>query len=131
MSNEWRRPDSLPDLRNAGLIALDTETDDLRLQAGKGPGWATHESKIVGISVAHRANGAIHSAYFPIAHPDSDNFDREQAFQWVRDHVAAGVHFVTQNGLYDWGWLRADAGIVMPPSEQLEETQAAATLVDE
>ena len=35
------------------------------------------------------------------------------------------------NGLYDWGWLRADVGIVMPPSDQLEEIGALATLIDE
>jgi DNA polymerase I-like protein with 3'-5' exonuclease and polymerase domains len=131
MSNEWRRPETLPDLRNAGLISLDTETDDRRLQADKGPGWATHESKIVGISIAHRANGAIQSAYFPIAHPDSDNFPREQVFQCLRDHVAAGVRFVTQNGLYDWGGLRAEAGIKMPAADRLEEIGALATILDE
>ena len=41
------------------------------------------------------------------------------------------MRFVTQNGLYDWGWLRADAGIAMPPSDRLEEIGALATMVDE
>ena len=41
------------------------------------------------------------------------------------------MRIVTQNGLYDWGWLRAEAGILMPPSERLEEIGALATLVDE
>jgi DNA polymerase-1 len=41
------------------------------------------------------------------------------------------VRFVTQNGLYDWGWLYADAGIRMPPSNRLEEIGALATMVDE
>jgi hypothetical protein len=131
MTNAWRRPDALPDLRNAGLVALDTETDDRRLQADKGPGWATGESNIVGISAAHRINGEIRGYYVPIAHPDSDNFDREQAFQWLRDMVAAEVRFVTQNGLYDWGGLHAEAGIKMPPGDRLEEVGAAATLLDE
>ena len=35
------------------------------------------------------------------------------------------------NGIYDWGWLRADGGIVMPPSDRLEEIGALATLIDE
>jgi len=69
--------------------------------------------------------------YFPLRHPDSQNFDRQQVFDWLQDLIAAGARIVTQNGLYDWGWLRADAGIKMPPSEQLEEVMAAATLVDE
>jgi hypothetical protein len=41
------------------------------------------------------------------------------------------VIFVTQNGLYDWGWLRAETGILMPDGDQLEEIGALATLVDE
>jgi DNA polymerase I-like protein with 3'-5' exonuclease and polymerase domains len=128
---DWRRPDTLPDLRHVGLLGLDSETDDRRLQAGLGSGWATGEGHIVGVSVAHRAEGNIHAYYFPIRHPDSDNFDPQQVFTWVKDHVAAGLRFVTQNGLYDWGWLRTDAGIVMPPGERLEEIGALATMVDE
>jgi DNA polymerase I-like protein with 3'-5' exonuclease and polymerase domains len=131
MSNAWRRPDTLPDLRNADLIALDTETDDSRLRRGLGSGWATGESRIVGISAAWREGSEIRSFYAPVAHPDSDNFPREQVFQWVRDHVAAGVRFVGQNSIYDWGGLRAEAGIKMPPGDRLEEIGAAATLLDE
>ena len=41
------------------------------------------------------------------------------------------MRFVTQNGLYDWGWLRAEAGIRMPPGEHIEEIGALATMVDE
>ena len=51
--------------------------------------------------------------------------------QWVRDHIAAGVIFVTQSGGYDWGWMRTEWGIVMPASEQLDDTSAMATMVDE
>ena len=69
--------------------------------------------------------------YFPLRHPDSENFDREQVFQLAQDLFASDVRIVTQNGLYDWGWLRADAGIAMPPSERLEEIGALATIVDE
>ena len=35
------------------------------------------------------------------------------------------------NGIYDWGWLRTDGGILMPPSDYLEEVGALATIVDE
>ena len=41
------------------------------------------------------------------------------------------MRIVTQNGLYDWGWLRTEAGIKMPPSDRLEEIGALATIVDE
>ena len=73
----------------------------------------------------------VRGFYFPIRHPNSQNFDPEQVYQWLRDHVAAGVRFVTQNGLYDWGWLRAEAGIKMPDGDRLEEIGALTTMVDE
>ena len=129
--SDWHPLPALPDLRRAGIIALDTETKDGGIATDRGSAWPWGDGYICGVSAAYRAEGAVCAHYFPIRHPNSQNFDPAQVFQWVRDHIAAGVHFVTQNGLYDWGWLRADAGIVMPPSEQLEETQAAATLVDE
>jgi DNA polymerase I-like protein with 3'-5' exonuclease and polymerase domains len=115
-----------------GVIGFDTETKDGGIAADRGSGWPWGDGYICGVSAAyHGEGGAVQSHYFPIRHPDTQNFDPTQVFQWVRDHIAAGVRFATQNGLYDWGWLRADAGIAMPSSEQLEETQAAATLVDE
>jgi DNA polymerase I-like protein with 3'-5' exonuclease and polymerase domains len=129
--SDWQPLPALPDLRRAGIIALDVETRDDGLLADYGSAWPWGDGHICGVSVAYRDDGAVRAHYFPIRHPDSQNFDPVNVFQWVRDHAAAGVHFVTQNGLYDWGWLCADAGIAMPPSEQLEETQALATIVDE
>ena len=35
------------------------------------------------------------------------------------------------NGVYDFGWLRADGGVGMPSSDRLEEIGALATIVDE
>jgi hypothetical protein len=52
-------------------------------------------------------------------------------YRWLKDLFASGVRVVTQNGLYDFGWLRTEAGIKMPPAERLEEIGALATLVDE
>jgi putative DNA primase/helicase len=129
--SEWCAPKDLPDLRRVGLIALDTETRDDRLRNELGSGWPFRQGHVCGISVACRAEGGTRGFYFPIRHLDTPNFEPEQVYQWVRDHIAAGVRFVTQNGLYDWGWLRTEAGIRMPPSEQLEEIGALATMVDE
>ena len=129
--SEWKPLSALPDLRRISLVALDTEEKDGGLSAGRGSGWPWGDGHICGVSVAYSAGGTIQSHYFPIRHPDSPNFDRAQVFQWLRDHTAAGTRFVTQNGLYDWGWLRTDGGIAMPPSEQLEEIGALATLIDE
>jgi hypothetical protein len=121
----------LPDLRRVGHIALDIETRDDRLRNELGSGWPFRQGHICGVSVAYRAEDDTRGLYFPIHHPDTQNFDPERVYQWVRDHIATGVRFVTQNGLYDWGWLRAEANIRMPPSEQIEEIGALATMVDE
>lgn len=129
--SEWQPPAELPDLRRAGVVALDTETCDDRLRAELGSGWPFGEGYVCGISVAYYADGAIRAHYFPIRHPDSQNFDPAQVFAWLKDLVASDVRIVTQNGLYDWGWLRTDGGILMPPSERLEEIGALATLIDE
>src|SRR6516165_6323573 len=96
-----------------------------------GSGWPFRAGHLCGVSVAYRAEGEIRSHYFPIRHPDSQNFDPERVYRWVGDHVAAGVRFITQNGLFDWGWFHAEAGIRMPPAEQIEEIGALATMVDE
>src|SRR4029453_9049512 len=52
-------------------------------------------------------------------------------FAWVKDLAASGARIITQNGLYDWGWLRSDGGILMPPGERIEEISALAAMVDE
>ena len=127
----WTTPIELPDLRRVGIIALDTETNDEGLRADRGSAWPWHGGYVCGISVAWRDDSGIRGNYFPLRHPDSENFERENVARWLKDHIAAGVRIVTQNGLYDWGWLWADLGIAMPPSEQLEEIGALATLIDE
>ena len=127
----WTAPTELPDLRRVGIIALDTETNDEGLRADRGSAWPWRDGYVCGISVAWRDESGIRAIYFPLRHPDSENFERENVTRWLKDHIAAGVRIVTQNGLYDWGWLRADLGIAMPPSERLEEIGALATLIDE
>ena len=130
-SSGWQIPKALPDLRRVGIVALDTETNDEGLRADRGSAWPWRGGYICGISVAWRDDSGIRGNYFPLRHPDSENFERENVTRWLKDHIAAGVRIVTQNGLYDWGWLRADLGITMPPSDQLEEIGALATLIDE
>src|SRR5215813_2651204 len=128
---DWQTPTELSDLRRAGIIALDTETCDDGLLADRGSAWPWRGGYICGISISWRDDSGIRAQYFPIRHPDTENFDREQVFRWLRDHGASGVRIATLNGLYDWGWLRTEAGILMPPSERVEEIGALATLVDE
>ena len=129
----WTVPTHLPDLRRVddNIVAIDTEENDEGLRAGRGSGWAWHGGWICGISFAWREGGEIRAIYIPIRHPDSINFDPAQVSRWLKDHIAAGVRFVTLNGPFDWGWLGADLGVTMPPSNQIEEVGALATLVDE
>jgi Mesyanzhinovviridae DNA polymerase len=128
---DWTPPPELPDLRRVNILALDTETNDEGLRAKRGPGWPWRGGYIVGISLAWRADGVIHTIYIPLRHPDSQNFDRAQVICWLRDLIASGAKIITKNGLYDWGNLWADLGLEMPPAERLEEIDALATLVDE
>jgi hypothetical protein len=50
MSSEWRAPVELPDLRHAGIVALDTETKDDGLRLKRGPGWPWRGGYIIGIT---------------------------------------------------------------------------------
>ena len=128
---DWISPTELPDLRGVRLIALDTEIKDERLTADMGSGWPFSAGYICGVCIAYRAGNEIRSHYFPLRHPDTANFDPVQLYQWLRDLVASGVRVVTQNGVFDWGWLRTEAGISMPPGERIEELGALATIIDE
>ena len=131
MRTDWQVPNELPDLRPVGILSLDCETNDEGLRLDRGSAWPWGGGYIVGISFAWRADGDIRAIYVPLRHPDSQNFDREQVIRWLQDLIASDVRIVTHNALYDWGWLRADLGIAMPPSERLEDTSALATIVDE
>jgi DNA polymerase I-like protein with 3'-5' exonuclease and polymerase domains len=127
----WTVPKTLPDLRRVELIALDSEENDEGLQAGIGSAWPWSGGYICGLSVAWRDAGDMRAHYIPLRHPNSDNFDRANVIQWLKDHFTSGVRILTQNGLFDYGWVRSDFGLVMPPGERIEELGALATLVDE
>src|SRR5262245_14256577 len=129
--NDWRPPSELPDLRRAGIIALDTETKDDGLRDDRGSAWPWGDGYVCGISVAYRADGEIRTIYVPLRHPDSENFPRENVLRWLKDLLASDVRIVTQNGLYDYGWIRAEFNLRMPPGERIEEIGALATMVDE
>ena len=128
----WTAPTELPDLRRVGMISdryRDATTRDCAPIADRPGRGATAMSAASASPGAKAARSA--RSIFPLRHPDTDNFDPAQVYRWLKDHIAAGVRFVTMNGLYDWGWLRTDGGVLMPPSNQLEEVGALAAMVDE
>ena len=116
----WAPPSELPDLRRVDRLAIDTETDDVGLQEGRGSSWPWHAGHVCGISIAYRREGDV-SSYFPIQHPDTACFDRATVYRWLGDHIKAGVKFTTLNGIYDFGWIGAEGGPPMPPSDRLDE----------
>ena len=80
--------------------------------------------------MAYRAEDDIRNDYFPIRHPDSDNFDREQVFGWLKDLIASDVRIVPQMAcmISDGCAPKAASDAA---SDRLEEIGALATLVDE
>jgi hypothetical protein len=50
----WKPPSELPDLQRVDLIAIDTETKDDCLAAGKGSSWPVRQGFLCGLSVAPR-----------------------------------------------------------------------------
>ena len=129
----WQPPTELPDLRRVdnNLVAIDTETNDEGLRADRGSSWPWGDGWVCGIPIAWREGGEMRKSYIPLRHPESCNFEPTRVARWLTDHIEAGLHFVTLNGPYDWGWLGADLGIKTPPSSQLEEVGVLAALVDE
>ena len=123
---DWQSPTELPDLRGkVKEIALDTETNDMSLSAGRGPGWAYGNVKISGVSVAWD-NGAF---YAPVRHPDSVNFEIEQVKKWIEDHENSGIRFIAHNAGYDFATLMSDFGCKIP--RFIDDTIALAVMVEE
>jgi DNA polymerase I-like protein with 3'-5' exonuclease and polymerase domains len=131
MSVAWKPLSELPDLGRVKIIALDIETSDNGLRGDRGSSWPWGDGYICGLSAAYHAEGGIRAHYFPIAHPETNNFDSDHVFSWLRHLIESGVRIVTQNGVYDFGWLGIEADIGMPSSDRLEEIGAMAALVDE
>lgn len=116
---------NFPDLRNAKLIALDTETCDPEL-LDAGPGWGRNRGYVVGISCAVEG----HSWYFPIRHQGGGNLPLENVLQWAADNISGtpDVPKVFANAQYDIGWLLHEG---IPVSGRVHDVQLAEPLIDE
>lgn len=128
--SSWTAPTELPDLRNREVVALDTETRDDSLGAGRGPGWVYKAGHVAGVSAAWREGSSLRSIYVPVRHPDSQCHDRDAVGRWLQDHLASpNIAWVFHNGPYDLGWLRAEWGLKPPAA--IHDTTALATMIDE
>lgn len=118
----WRKPTTFPDLTQSQYIAIDTETKDPDIKK-MGPGWATGNGHIVGVSVATDS----FSGYYPIRHP-SGNMDERVVFSWLREQLKTDTPKVFANALYDAGWLDYHGVKINGP---WYDVQVAAPLIDE
>jgi DNA polymerase I-like protein with 3'-5' exonuclease and polymerase domains len=123
--SDWEPPTSLPDLRRVGRVAMDLENRDDGLADSAGSGWATGRGYISGMSCAWDGG----SFFVPIRHPDTECMDGEVVQRWMRDHINAGVRFITHHGSHDWGWIGTEWKL--SPPVLLDDTEGAAMSVDE
>ncbi len=122
----WTTPTELPDLRNAGMIAIDTEGRDDSIGAGRGSGWPYHSGHICGIAVAWDGG----RLYLPTRHPDSDNLPIDNVKRWLKDHfMTSNLRVVMHHANHDVGWLKAEWGLETPL--RLDDTEGMAAMVDE
>lgn len=117
----WRPPRDFPNLRNAPVISIDTETKDPGLM-DFGPGWARNNGHIVGVSVA------VHGGawYFPVRHEVETelNMPAEHVFAWLRDTLALPMPKVGANLTYDIGWLEEEGVHVKGPLYDVQYAEA-------
>jgi DNA polymerase I-like protein with 3'-5' exonuclease and polymerase domains len=119
----WTPPAELPDLRGLKSWAIDTEEYDKGIQSSKGPGWATGNGYVCGVSVAWPGG----TLYVPLVHPETECFDKAQVARWLNDH--RHLRWVMHNAPYDLGWLQADLGV--KPPDAIDDTTAMAVMIDE
>lgn len=126
----WRAPTSWPNLSDATVIALDTETKDLELTEA-GPGWGRGRSHIVGYSLAAEdRRGNRGKWYFPMRHEFGDlpNLDVSQALAYATHTLnTPNVEKIGLNLTYDIGNLMAEGVKV---AGKLHECQFAEALID-
>jgi DNA polymerase I-like protein with 3'-5' exonuclease and polymerase domains len=106
----WKRPEFLPDWTKCPLLSMDLETKDDGLNNNIGAGWAFEDhGYITGFSVC---NGEK-ALYFPIQHPETDNFDRPAAHRWLKAHVTRpGGRTIFHHAMYDMGWIYRETGAI-------------------
>ena len=121
--SEWAPPSILPDLTEKKEIAIDLETRDPSL-IKQGPGWATGDGEIVGISLA--TNDWF--GYLPIRHQGGGNLDKSFIINWLSKQLNTPSDKIFHNALYDVGWLKRE-GIEL--KGKIQDTMIAAPLINE
>lgn len=120
----WIAPTTFPDIRDAKLIGLDTETKDPDLLT-KGPSCKRGGGYIIGISVATDDG---FKGYYPVRHEGGGNLDAPNVFAWLRDQLSGPGAKVGANTIYDLEWLLTEDVKVNGP---VYDVQIAEPLLDE
>jgi len=122
-TTEWVAPKEFPDLRSAEEIAIDLETRDPDLKT-KGSGSIVGNGEVVGIAVA--VDG--YKNYFPIAHGEGPNMDRDKVLRWFKDICESPATKIFHNAMYDVCWIH-NLGIKI--NGLIIDTMIAASIIDE
>ena len=120
---EWLQPEEFPDLRDASEISIDLETYDPDLKSS-GSGSVIGNGYVVGIAVA--VDG--YKGYFPIAHEQGPNMDRDKVLLWFKDVCESSATKIFHNAMYDVCWIRK-LGIKI--NGLIVDTMIASSLIDE
>lgn len=119
----WKHRD-FPNLHGVKQIAIDTETYDPKI-FDLGPGWATGQGYVAGISVATEDA----AWYFPIRHSMGENQDQASVVSFVRSVAEdASSEKIFANALYDIGWLST---LAIEVNGAVRDVQIAEPLLDE
>jgi DNA polymerase-1 len=131
----WVAP-AFPNLDNAYMIGVDTETYDPELgkSGGEaGPGWGRHKGHIIGASIsAIDRQGNTGKWYFPMRHevePET-NLNPDHVLGWLQHTLgerSSHIPKVFANCLYDIGWLDEEGVKIKGP---IHDVQYAEAIID-
>lgn len=121
----WKPPQNFPDLSSAKRIAIDVETHDPNLES-MGPGCYRGECELVGVSIGTDDGWR---GYYPIAHADSSNFDKQAVLSWLKTELGrSNQEKVGANLYYDLDVLGCEG---VPVAGIKRDVQIAEPLLDE
>ncbi len=107
-------------------MSIDLETRDPELME-RGPGDIRGDGEVVGIALGV----AGQSRYYPIAHAEGLNCDRDSVCRYVTEVLSRCKAVTGANLYYDFGWLRT-LGIDLSPFQfRVEDCQLYEPLIDE
>lgn len=123
----WTPPKDFPNLAAAKMLSFDVETYDPELFT-KGPGWATGNGHMVGLSVGTDCGK---SWYFPMRHEVQAemNLDPANVMAWADENLTRkNQPKIGANLQYDIGWMKREGVNVVGP---FIDVQYAEPLLDE